>query len=264
MEFYKELKMEERMSESMPIEEIGTRRPFKDYFVINPVVLSAIKKDMEDNRYDATTPIILWGDEHVVVDGHTRLQAARDAGLKEVDVCIMDFDSETDALKYMVHCQQDRRNLSDAEIYKILNCTDEVHLRGGDHTSEAYKKQLLNNNNLLQLSEIIDDVNLPSHIQMANTWDISPSKVQQFRVIKKSGDKQIQDEVENGVKSINIAAKEIKKKNSKQDPLMLARRKLEKIIGKSMQEALNEGLAELEIKQIVKDALKAFPISGAE
>lgn len=68
----------------MKISLIKTRAPFNELFPINPEVLSAIKAHMETNGYDTSQPIVIWGRERVVVDGHTRLEAAKQAGIKEV------------------------------------------------------------------------------------------------------------------------------------------------------------------------------------
>ena len=105
------------MNETMTTEQIATRSPFKDLFSINLATLKAIESDMKQYGYDESAPIVLWREGNVVIDGHTRLQAARNIGLKEVNVCLGDFDEQT-ALEYAIHNQRDRRNLTDAEIFR--------------------------------------------------------------------------------------------------------------------------------------------------
>jgi hypothetical protein len=52
----------------------------------------------------------------ILLDGHTRLAAARKAGLTEVPVVLMEFSSKEDAILYTFERQVIRRNLSGGEI----------------------------------------------------------------------------------------------------------------------------------------------------
>jgi ParB family chromosome partitioning protein len=107
------------------------RPPFQGLYQIDPGVLERITAHMRANGYDNGQPITVWRhelengeEERVVVDGHTRLQAARDLGLLEVTVVYRSFSSTRAALEYAIHNQRDRRNLSDAEIVGLVEMVD--------------------------------------------------------------------------------------------------------------------------------------------
>jgi ParB family chromosome partitioning protein len=107
------------------------RPPFQGLYQIDPDVLERITSHMRANGYDNGQPITVWRheledgeEERVVVDGHTRLQAARDLGLLEVTVVYRSFSSTRAALEYAIHNQRDRRNLSDAEIVGLVEMVD--------------------------------------------------------------------------------------------------------------------------------------------
>ena len=53
-------------------------------------------------------------------NGHTRLQAAIAAGIDDVPVVLRAFFDEDTAVEYAIHCQRDRRNLSDADMYRWI------------------------------------------------------------------------------------------------------------------------------------------------
>lgn len=111
--------------ERMKIAGIKTRAPFEDLFPIKEEVVQAIRKHIENNGYDESTPIVIWKEGEVVVDGHMRLQAARKANLEEIPVIKRSFKDEDEALDYALHNQRDRRNLTDAEIMRVVERLDE-------------------------------------------------------------------------------------------------------------------------------------------
>ena len=77
----------------------------------------------------------------MVVDGHTRLQAAMDLGLEEVPVHKKSFPDEDAALEYAIHNQRHRRNLTEAEILRCIEAVDKRRDRGGDRRSEEAKSK---------------------------------------------------------------------------------------------------------------------------
>ena len=99
---------------------IKTGEPFESLFPVDAHTLDAIAKDMELHGYDDAHPIVLWDEKGVVVDGHTRLQAAIAAGIDDVPVVFRAFWDEDTAVEYAIHCQRDRRNLSDADILRWI------------------------------------------------------------------------------------------------------------------------------------------------
>lgn len=225
------------MAELMMTSSIITRSPFKDLFTINPVVLKAIEDDMRENKFDDTTPIILWGDEHIVLDGYTHLQAAINIGLEKVSVNIMDCDTEKEALDYAIHCQRDRRNLSELDIFNHIEAVIQSKPRGGDHKSTNFN-----------LKKLIP--NQPSHIEAAQITGFSTSKVLEVCTILKSKNKEaIKEEIGKEMTTISGAASELRKRKVK-DPLTVACKHLRKNIIYSIQASCKEGVDPLQAKQI--------------
>ena len=123
----------------MEISAIITRPPFNELFSISPAVLENIKLAMAEGGYDDSQPIIVWDGENVVIDGHTRLQAAREVDLEDIPVYFKSFADEYDALVYAIHNQRNRRNLTDAEILRCIEALDSRKSHGGDRRSEDFK-----------------------------------------------------------------------------------------------------------------------------
>jgi hypothetical protein len=66
----------------MRIDQIKTREPFSELFPVEDRIIEALRRDMEIRGYDKSQPIVIWDQEGVVVDGHTRLKAAKLAGME--------------------------------------------------------------------------------------------------------------------------------------------------------------------------------------
>jgi len=124
---------------NMKVEEIKTHPLFEGIFAINDELLAKIEKDMRDDNYDVSQPIILatWEGqrEPVCIDGHTRLKAARNTGIAEVPVFVHEFDTEEQALDKAIKLQRNRRNMTDAEILTCIAALDKRKPRGGDRRS---------------------------------------------------------------------------------------------------------------------------------
>lgn len=188
----------------MKIEKIKTAEPFKSLFPIESRVLYRVQENMYQHGYDPSQPIILWAEKGVVVDGHTRLAAARNLYLKEVPVHEKSFADEGEALAYAIHNQKNRRNLSEAELLRCIEAVDKRRKRGGDHRSEDAKSK---------------GANAPverSAETTANIVGISPDKVKRARSVL--SDPKEKEAVMAGEKSINQASKDAKAKRNSQPP----------------------------------------------
>ena len=118
----------------MHISYIGTASPFKDLFPIRKLTLDDITWDMRRYGFDIGKPLILWKDhDNLLIDGHSRLQAAKRAGLCNVPVVFKAFKNEDAALKYAIKCQQNRRNLTNAELFA---CVFELSRKRSDYFYE--------------------------------------------------------------------------------------------------------------------------------
>lgn len=121
----------------VPAGGLLTRPPFSTLFAINPKDREAVQKDMRANGFDESQALAVWNDGEglVVVDGHTRLDVARELGLTSVPVFIHPFKDQLDAIEYAIHLQRDRRNWTNEEIVNAVKVYDEEYLKpeGGNN-----------------------------------------------------------------------------------------------------------------------------------
>lgn len=151
-----------------------------------------IARNMKAHGYDKSQPIIIQADG-TVVDGHSRLMAAIEAGLTEVAVIIKEFESRNDVLLYMEHLQLDRRNLNEAEklvhFEKFQSLKAQAKAEGKDVTEfsdEAIAKQL----------------------------DVSPRQVQKMKEIEKKATPEQLESIRKGETTLNQVHKEIKQEEA--------------------------------------------------
>lgn len=110
------------------LDQITKADPFASLFVIKSSVLAAIKADMEVNGFDPSKPVNVWRKSdgtRVLIDGYTRVRVAEELGLLRVTAYEKTFASEAEALAYAIHTQKDRRNLSDAELLRLIELVDQ-------------------------------------------------------------------------------------------------------------------------------------------
>lgn len=90
-----------------------------------------------------------------------------------------------------IHRQRDRRNLSDAELWKCIEWTNKLKKRGGDHKSEGFK------------SKAPDGAFDKSSQEIAQKLGISARKVERVRTVMDHGDVETIQAIEQGEMSIN-------------------------------------------------------------
>lgn len=166
---------------------IVTADPFKTLFSINPAVLETISKDIQTNGFDGSQPLHIWKEKGILIDGHTRLEAAKLADLFQVPVFEHSFDSEDVALEYAIHMQRDRRNLSDAEMYACITELDKRGPRGGARFKGS--------------GEHLKD----SRMKTAQIIGTSVNKVQKVRTISDHAPAEVKESLKKGDLSINQA-----------------------------------------------------------
>jgi rubrerythrin len=172
---------------------LKTAPPFSELFPIRADVLQAVIHDMQANGFDAAHPIVVWRrpDGDLVIDGHTRLEAALALGLPGVGVVAKEFPDEDAAVKYAIHNQAHRRNLSDSEL---LKCAAELDKRKKTGPTEESLAQ-----SCAKPSKSADDT--------AETLNVSTRKVEQIRTVLAHADDETKAAVMSGEKSINAATK---------------------------------------------------------
>ena len=176
----------------MHILDVHTAAPFKDLFTIKPSVLADITDSMKKKGYDEAFPLILWaGHGGVLVDGHTRLQAAKDAGVLDVAVVMHDFADELAALEYAIACQSHRRNLTNGEMLACLAALDERKKVGRPEKTTS--------------NEVISGRTSKKTAELLGT---SPTKVEKLRTINSHATPEIRESLTKGDISVNRAYNE--------------------------------------------------------
>lgn len=133
-----------KLSKIIAVEKIEEHEEFKALYSIDENLLQRITEDMKQNKFDASQPVHLWittddsGTEHFyLIDGYTRIKAAKQAGLSTVPYFEHHFESFDEAHRYALHLQIDRRNLDGSALLKNIEL-----LMGSD-----YVKNLPGNKN---------------------------------------------------------------------------------------------------------------------
>jgi hypothetical protein len=93
---------------------------FKHAFTIDKITLQAITDNMKLKGYDRSQPVKLWSKTLELIDGHTRRQAAIQAGLIRIPYIIIDLAEEISVINYINDLQFNRRNLTDIDRIKLL------------------------------------------------------------------------------------------------------------------------------------------------
>ena len=116
--------------------------------------------------------------------------------LDTVPVVVKEFATEDEAFDYAVHNQRDRRNLTDADITRLVALVDERRKATRDDDSGKFTT-----------AQACAPVKRTSE-QTAQTIGISPRKVEQTRTILDHAPEEIKQAVQSGEMSINRAYEE--------------------------------------------------------
>ncbi|MDR2510628.1 MAG: ParB N-terminal domain-containing protein [Spirochaetaceae bacterium] len=100
----------------MRIEDVVVDPEISKVFVYQNKIFEEITRSIRDEGYDKSQPIVVWKERNVVLDGHTRLAAAKTAGLEEIPAVDLEFEDKEDAILYTFERQVIRRNLTSGEI----------------------------------------------------------------------------------------------------------------------------------------------------
>ena len=195
--------------------DIKTSEPFENLLPVDNATLNAIIDDMRIDGFDPAHPVVVWKEKGVLVDGHTRLQAAIVLGLKDIPVSRKAFGSEDAAVEYSIHSQRDRRNLSDSEIARLVGVLDKRKDRGGDTRSMEAKTKAQG----CALKK--------GAAETAATLGTSARKVEQVRTVMDHGTEETKQEMLDGKKSVNKAYKETQKTRRKQNNKLTPKEKRE-------------------------------------
>ncbi len=166
--------------------DIVTDEPFKSLFAINSELLTQIVCSMKEKGYDTNHPIIIWKEKGVLIDGHTRVQAAKLAGISHIPAFYASFADEDAVMDYMLSVQFNRRNITDAELINLLaRVMDKYNKKYGEGSrSQFLKKQFMG---------------------------LSESKAKKAVVVLDKANKRMLKKIQNGSMSISYAYGQLKK-----------------------------------------------------
>lgn len=184
----------------MYIPHIKTAEPFVSLFPIDDGVLGRIIESMKGGYFDEAHPLIVWEREidhprmkyeYILLDGHTRLEAARRVGMVDVPAVKKHFSGEDEAVEYAIRCQRDRRNLTDADLLRWVG-EMKRRRRGGDQSNPPNGGMVAG--------------------AMAETLGVSARTIERTKTVIDHADDQTKAAVLAGEKSINQAYNETQAK----------------------------------------------------
>jgi len=98
------------------VDDVKTDPEISGMYKIQEVILEEIYQKMLSFGFDESQPVVLQKGTMILLDGHTRLAAAKKAGLTEIPAVEKEFKDRESAVLYTFERQALRRNLTGAEI----------------------------------------------------------------------------------------------------------------------------------------------------
>jgi ParB family chromosome partitioning protein len=171
---------------------------------------------MRRNGYDNSQPLVLWKDHgNVVIDGHTRLTAAKKANIYQIPIIFKAFSDEEEALKYAIACQKNRRNLSDSEL---VACVVELDKR----LPSGFRSDL--DNNLAPCGARSGK----SAKETAELLGINHRKVERIRTVMDNATDEIKRMVKTGRMTVNSAYnRTVGARRNENEPFEISRKVLD-------------------------------------
>jgi DNA-binding transcriptional MerR regulator len=188
--------------------KIKTHLNFEGFLEINADLLGSITADMAANGYYESKPVVLatWPgqEDPVLIDGHTRMLAAIDAGIEKIFFVIEEFEDEGAALSHAMNLQAKRRTTDDWVLFQLIERFDSLMERGGDRRSEQAKSK--------GPAGPTETKHATSAERTAALVGCSPRKVKRARRIRKDGTSEILEALKNREMTISQAENAIIKK----------------------------------------------------
>jgi len=144
-------------------------------FSLQGKTLDTIQQKAEKFGYDKSQPVVLIKGKNILIDDHTRLAAAKEAGLEEIPAVEIEFESRDEALLYAFERQVVYRNLTGPEILKAARMIPDK-TRSGEAQAERMAKRLgISRATVYQARAIIHDAS-EEIIQAVEKGEISIKK----------------------------------------------------------------------------------------
>lgn len=201
------------LGKMMRVSEIEEDPEISNMFQVHDDVFQAILKSMREKGFDQAEPLVIWKGKKIVVDGRTRLRAAKEAEILEVPVVERDFETLDEAKFYCYKRQADRRNLTQAEIFTVAS---ELGLK------------------------VNHDGNGRSAENLAKEMGVSRSVIDKARTVAKHGSEEDIEAVKKNEISINKAYENLRK--SKKEDEMAAEKDPKKSLDALLEEEIPEDI----------------------
>ncbi|GAB6391576.1 MAG: ParB family transcriptional regulator [Treponematales bacterium] len=180
------------LAKSVRIADIVIDPEISKVFSIDEKTLAGVTQKMKTAGYDKSEPVVIWKDQNILVDGHTRLAAAKELGLEEIPAVEMEFADREDALLYCFERQKLRRNLTSREI---LVAAELIHNKTAGRKAKGQTEEDSGH----------------SAEQMAEKLGVSRSTLYQARKVLREASEEDLEAVKAGKKSIKAAYTAVKK-----------------------------------------------------
>lgn len=179
---------------------------FAKLFTTDEALINDIAKSMNNEGFNPNRPldmaIILTEEDTkenpILIEGHQRLLAAKQAGIDEVPVYIHTFDTRNDALKAAIEYNCKRRQLSDGEKAKVIMMLDNLKKTGPKEDGN-------------------DDFGKSAE-DIAETLGMGVRNVEKARNVMNNGDEETKAALLNDEISINAADKKTNEKKKTAKP----------------------------------------------
>jgi len=166
------------------VDEIVIDPEISSIFKIDDKLLKVMTQDMIKHGFDGSHPVILQKDTKVIADGHTRLQAAKNAGIEKIPAVEKEFLSRDELLQCCFTNQAIRRNLSGAGILAAAQMMPDTKRANGEGSAA---------------------------LELAEKLGISESTVKQARLINSEAPEEIREEAQQIVEDVKEGKISIKK-----------------------------------------------------
>lgn len=180
---------------NMPPDDVRIDDDFAKLFNTDETLINDIAQSMSNEGFNPNRPldmaIILAEDDTkdnpILIEGHQRLLAAKQAGIDEVPVYVHTFDTRNDALKAAIEYNCKRRQLTDGEKAKAVMMLDNLKKTGPKEDDDTgYGK---------------------SAEEIADTIGMGVRNVEKARNVMNNGDDETKEALLNDEISINAADK---------------------------------------------------------
>jgi hypothetical protein len=160
------------------IGDIVTDPEISKLFKINEKILYEIYQKILTAGFDESRPVVLQKGSMILLDGHTRLEAAIKAGLEEIPAVERECDRD-EAILYTLESQALRRNLTSAEILTLS-----ILLQGKKNINGKGRKAK----------------------EVSEKFNIGQTTLYQSKAINERGSEELKQQVRDGAISIKKAA----------------------------------------------------------